>query len=125
MINSSASQQERRRAYQKERSKRPEVIAREKELRLRRCVARGKKIIEDGMQNYDSNGNLIGVNEDWFYNKYHKDKETQRPIIFEEFFEPWEIWFENRGVPNENGLAIFFQNITERKLIQNKINDMM
>ncbi len=56
-----------------------------------------------------------------FYNNYHKAKETQKPIIFEEFFEPWKMWFENRVVPNENGLAIFFQNITERKLIQNKI----
>lgn len=56
-----------------------------------------------------------------FYKNYYKAIETQKPIIFEDYFEPWEQWYENRVVPSENGLAIFFQNITERKLAHTKI----
>ena len=56
-----------------------------------------------------------------FYKNYYEAIKTQKPIIFEEYFEPWNQWFENRIVPSENGLAIFFQNITERKFTQNKL----
>ena len=56
-----------------------------------------------------------------FYKNYYKAIETQKPILFEEYYEPWNLWYENKVVPSKNGLAIFFQNITERKLAQNKI----
>jgi len=50
-----------------------------------------------------------------FYENYYKAVETQKPISFEDYYEPWDRWFENRVIPSEDGLAIFFQDITERK----------
>ncbi|MCM2301949.1 MAG: PAS domain S-box protein [Flavobacteriaceae bacterium] len=42
---------------------------------------------------------------------------TERVFIqMEEYYEPYNLWFENRINPTEDGIAIFFQNITERKL---------
>jgi len=55
-----------------------------------------------------------GINQP-FYINYYKALETQKPIIFEDYYAPWEQWFENRIIPSKDGLAIFFQNITERK----------
>lgn len=53
-----------------------------------------------------------------FYKNYHKAVETQQTIRFEEYYPPWSLWFENRIIPSEDGLAIFFQDITERKLAE-------
>lgn len=39
----------------------------------------------------------------------------QRVICFEEYYAPWNRWFENRVYPSEDGLIILFQDITERK----------
>ncbi|WP_372745971.1 PAS domain S-box protein [Lutibacter sp.] len=50
-----------------------------------------------------------------FYKNYYKALETQQPLIFEDFYKPWNKWFENRIIPSKDGLAIFFQDITERK----------
>ncbi|HLA08193.1 MAG TPA: PAS domain S-box protein, partial [Anaerolineales bacterium] len=41
--------------------------------------------------------------------------ETQTPILFEDYYAPFERWFENRIYPSKDGLAIFFTEITERK----------
>ncbi len=53
-----------------------------------------------------------------FYKNYHKAFETKQTISFEEYYPPWGLWFENRIIPSEDGLAIFFQDITERKLAE-------
>lgn len=50
-----------------------------------------------------------------FYKNYHKAFETNEPINFEDYYQPWDKWFENRVIPSENGLSIFFHDITERK----------
>jgi PAS domain S-box-containing protein len=50
-----------------------------------------------------------------FYQKYYQAMATQQPIQLEEFYPPWNRWFENRIYPSSQGLAIFFQDITFRK----------
>jgi PAS domain S-box-containing protein len=50
-----------------------------------------------------------------FYNAYYKAVETKKTIYFQEFYEPFQKWFENRIYPSENGLTIYFTDITERK----------
>jgi PAS domain S-box-containing protein len=69
-------------------------------------------------------GELIGKNY-WqeypeakgspFANAYVRALETQQPIVFEDYYAPWDRWFENRIYPSRDGLAIFFTEITERK----------
>jgi PAS domain S-box-containing protein len=41
--------------------------------------------------------------------------EAQQSISFEEFYEPTETWFENHVYPSEDGLSIYFRDVTGRK----------
>jgi PAS domain S-box-containing protein len=50
-----------------------------------------------------------------FAEAYVRALETQAPIQFENYYAPWDRWFENRIYPSKDGLAIFFTEITERK----------
>ena len=50
-----------------------------------------------------------------FYNNYYKALETNKSVNFEDYYPPWDKWFENRVIPSENGLSIFFHDITDRK----------
>lgn len=69
-------------------------------------------------------GDLIGKNY-WaefpeakgtpFAEAYLRALETQKPIVFEDYYPPWDRWFENRIYPSKDGLTIFFTEITERK----------
>ena len=70
---------------------------------------------------------LIGKN---YWEEYPQDKdtsfgeaylralETQTPIELEDYYAPRERWFENRIYPTEDGLSIFFNDITERKQVE-------
>jgi PAS domain S-box-containing protein len=46
---------------------------------------------------------------------YEKAMREQTPIVFEEHYEPWDLWFENRIYPSPDSLMILFTEITERK----------
>ncbi|MBI3194025.1 MAG: PAS domain-containing protein, partial [Ignavibacteriae bacterium] len=50
-----------------------------------------------------------------FYHTYYKAVETQQFISFEEYYPPYNLWFENRVYPSKDGLSIFFHDITDRK----------
>jgi PAS domain S-box-containing protein len=50
-----------------------------------------------------------------FYHLYYQAIAEQRPMQIEEYYPPWERWFENRIYPSSEGISIFFQDITERK----------
>jgi len=50
-----------------------------------------------------------------FYNNYYKAIKEQLFIQMEEYYPPYDKWFENRIYPSKEGLAIFFYDITERK----------
>lgn len=57
-----------------------------------------------------------------FYHNYYKAIEEQKPITMEEYYPPWNRWFENRIYPTRDGLSIFFQEITERKRAEELVN---
>jgi PAS domain S-box-containing protein len=46
---------------------------------------------------------------------YQAAARTQRPISLESYYPPWKRWFENRIYPGPDGLAIFFQDVTDRR----------
>jgi PAS domain S-box-containing protein len=50
-----------------------------------------------------------------FADAYVRALKTQTPVFFEDYYAPWDRWFENRIYPSKDGLAIFFTEITERK----------
>ncbi len=61
---------------------------------------------------------LPEVVEHKFYHAYYQAVAEQRVIQMEEYYPPWERWFENRIYPSQEGLSIFFQDITRRKLVE-------
>ncbi|MBD2437438.1 PAS domain S-box protein [Nostoc sp. FACHB-110] len=50
-----------------------------------------------------------------FYHAYYQAVAEQQVIEMEEYYPPWDRWFENRIYPTQEGLSIFFQDITRRK----------
>jgi PAS domain S-box-containing protein len=52
------------------------------------------------------------------YKKYHESLETNQRVLFEDFYPVLEKWFEISAYPSDNGLSVYFKDITERKLSQ-------
>jgi PAS domain S-box-containing protein len=50
-----------------------------------------------------------------FHLAYEKALAQQVPIVMEEYYPPWNRWYENRIYPSKDGLTIFFTDITGRK----------
>src|SRR5688572_24914933 len=53
-----------------------------------------------------------------FHLAYERAMAEQVFIQMENYYEPWNRWFENRIYPSPDGLSIFFHEITERKQAQ-------
>ena len=56
-----------------------------------------------------------------FYSETHKALAGQVPECFEEFFPPLGIWIDVSAYPSEDGLSVYFKDITERKLADEKV----
>jgi PAS domain S-box-containing protein len=50
-----------------------------------------------------------------FYHYSHQAMETQESVSFEAYFELMDVWFEVRAYPDEEGLSVYFTDITDRK----------
>ena len=48
-----------------------------------------------------------------FHLAYEKAMSEQVFVEMESYYEPWQRWFENRIYPSEDGLSIFFHEITD------------
>jgi PAS domain S-box-containing protein len=53
---------------------------------------------------------------------YRKCMSEQQPAFLEEYYPPYDKWFENRIYPSPEGLTIYFHDITERKLAEQQIH---
>ncbi|MBI3363585.1 MAG: PAS domain S-box protein [Ignavibacteriae bacterium] len=56
-----------------------------------------------------------------FYRAYYKAVETQRFQFLEEYYPPYNRWFENRIYPSKDGLSIFFHDVTDRKRAEKQV----
>jgi PAS domain S-box-containing protein len=104
--------------------------------------------IKDGLVILDRNSNYTYVNEkaadllgknaqdligkhlwtefpekegDLFYDNYQKAITKGKPLSFENYFKPWNKWFENRIIPSQEGVLMFFHETTDKKETENKI----
>ncbi len=50
-----------------------------------------------------------------FHQAYERVMNGGEMICLEEHYPPWNRWFENRIYPTQDGISIFFTDITERK----------
>jgi PAS domain S-box-containing protein len=49
-----------------------------------------------------------------FHRAYERAMAEQTPITFEDYYSPFDRWFENRIYPSPEGLSIYFHDITDR-----------
>ena len=50
-----------------------------------------------------------------FHLAYERAMTDQQPVFLEEYYPPYDRWFENRIYPSREGLTIYFHDITGRK----------
>ena len=55
--------------------------------------------------------------------QYRLARETGQPVEFEQFFPPLGRWFSARAFPSEEGLAVYFQDVTERKAAEAELHE--
>lgn len=58
---------------------------------------------------------------DLFYDNYQKAITSGKPLSFENYFKPWNKWFENRIIPSQDGVLMFFHETTDKNEKDNKI----
>ncbi len=49
------------------------------------------------------------------YGEFHRAIEEQVPVKFENFYQPYGIWYETDIYPAKHGLSVFVRDVTERK----------
>ncbi len=49
-----------------------------------------------------------------FHLRYEEAMREQKAVFFEDYYEPWDRYFENRVFPSKDGLSIFYHDITTR-----------
>jgi two-component system cell cycle sensor histidine kinase/response regulator CckA len=60
-----------------------------------------------------------------FYREYHRAVAEQVSVTFEAFYAPLNTWFEVHAYPSEEGLSVYFQDITDRKRSEQKIQEQV
>ncbi|TKB95981.1 PAS domain S-box protein [Pedobacter cryophilus] len=63
------------------------------------------------------------INSVSFY-KYHEALETKQVIHFEDYYEQQKSWYEISVYPSDNGLSVYFKDITERKIAEIQLLDL-
>ena len=58
-----------------------------------------------------------------FYHTYQRVMAQQKPEQIEDYYPPWNRWFENRIYPTSDGITIYFQDITERKQMEANLRE--
>src|SRR5690606_1604579 len=55
------------------------------------------------------------------YKNYHKAFATKQSVHFEDYFAPLNRWYEISAYPSEQGLAVYFKDISIRKQVEKQI----
>jgi PAS domain S-box-containing protein len=58
-----------------------------------------------------------------FHLEYERAVREGKPRQIEAYYPPYHRWFVNRIFPYAGGLAIFFQDVTERRLAQDRLRE--
>ena len=56
-----------------------------------------------------------------YYQKYHEAVREQKTVQFEVYYPPNDTWAEMHAYPSEEGLSVYWQDITERKRAEEKL----
>lgn len=53
-----------------------------------------------------------------FAEQYERAVREDRTVRFEAYYEPWDTWFREHAYPLEDGLAVYFQDITGEQRVE-------
>jgi diguanylate cyclase (GGDEF)-like protein/PAS domain S-box-containing protein len=56
-----------------------------------------------------------------FHGHYARAMNERVSACFQAYFAPFATWYENSVTPTENGIAVCFRNITERKRVEDRL----
>jgi diguanylate cyclase (GGDEF)-like protein len=59
-----------------------------------------------------------------YYQAYHRAIATRASVLFEEYYAPLDLWTEVRAYPSDEGLAIYFLDISTRKAQEAEFHQM-
>jgi PAS domain S-box-containing protein len=59
-----------------------------------------------------------------FYRQYHKAVKEQETVHFEEYYPATGNWFEVSAYPSASGLSVFFKDVTERKIADERLRQL-
>jgi PAS domain S-box-containing protein len=79
-----------------------------------------------GLQLSDAVGKVLwdlfpGLDESFFGRSYREAMETHEVVRVEEFYKPLNRWFHANIYPSSEGISIFVQDVTERRLHQERL----
>ncbi|PWG74474.1 hypothetical protein DF186_17720, partial [Enterococcus hirae] len=60
-----------------------------------------------------------------FDDQYHHAMETGESVSFEAYYAPLDNWLEVSAYPSDEGLAVYYRSIWERKEAQQKLEAAM
>jgi PAS domain S-box-containing protein len=58
-----------------------------------------------------------------FYDEYHRALRENCTVEFEEFYPPLNTWFEVHAYPSEEGLAVYFRDVNERRMVREVLRE--
>jgi diguanylate cyclase (GGDEF)-like protein/PAS domain S-box-containing protein len=58
-----------------------------------------------------------------FQRAYQQAMRGRIPVHIEDYFPPWDRWFENHVYPTLDGIAVFFHEITTRKVAERRVEE--
>ncbi len=61
----------------------------------------------------------------WAYKRYVKAMTSKRVVHFEDYYEAMERWYESSAYPSENGLSVYFKDITMKKQAETERTKMV
>ncbi|MFZ3152908.1 PAS domain S-box protein [Pseudomonas sp.] len=60
-----------------------------------------------------------------FGQRYRQALQDNQPCHFETFYKPFQKWFEIHAYPSEEGLAVYFQDVSERRHTQERLQQTL
>lgn len=69
---------------------------------------------------WDIHPEMIGT---VFQEKYQEAMLTKKAIEIESYYKPFDIWFAAKVYPSDDGLTIFYQDVSQRKKIQEQLKN--
>jgi PAS domain S-box-containing protein len=58
-----------------------------------------------------------------FQHEYERAMREQVTVYFEEHYAPLGVWFEVRAFPSPDGLSIYFRDVTERRVAEDRLRE--